>query len=94
MIFNFYYIAQQPEIYDRLDQAVLLRQEQLLKAQSAPHEGGSRYFYIDEIFNVQFSIEDGLYFIATLLHLYSFPRKYMAKVNLLILLGDSLLTAC
>ncbi|XP_007046031.2 PREDICTED: cell division cycle and apoptosis regulator protein 1 [Theobroma cacao] len=32
----------QPEIYDRLDQAVLLRQEQLLKAQSAPHEGGSR----------------------------------------------------
>ncbi|KAK8534602.1 hypothetical protein V6N13_080942 [Hibiscus sabdariffa] len=32
----------QPDIYDRLDQAVLLRQEQLLKAQSASHDGSSR----------------------------------------------------
>lgn len=34
---------QQPDIYDRLDQAVLLRQEQLLKAQSASHDSSSRY---------------------------------------------------
>ncbi|XVF03307.1 hypothetical protein REPUB_Repub04eG0249900 [Reevesia pubescens] len=32
----------QPEIYDRLDQAVLLRQEQLLKAQPASLDGSSR----------------------------------------------------
>ncbi|XWS23169.1 hypothetical protein CRYUN_Cryun29cG0098000 [Craigia yunnanensis] len=32
----------QPEIYDRLDQAALLRQEQLLKVQSASLDGSSR----------------------------------------------------
>jgi len=47
---HFFLNVQQPEIYDRIDQAALLRQEQLLKAQSlqsASLDGGTRYFSND-----------------------------------------------
>lgn len=59
LIFNIYYLVQQPEIYDRLDQAVLLRQEQLLKAQPASLDSTSRYFYLMKYLmnNFQFPIE-------------------------------------
>ena len=44
-----FFNVQQSEIYDRIDQAALLRQEQLLKAQSlqaASLDGGARYFIL------------------------------------------------
>lgn len=43
----------QPEIYDRVDQASLLRQEQMLKAQSLQStslDGGARYFSLMSVY--------------------------------------------
>lgn len=46
IILHFFLNVQQPEMYDRIDQAALLRQEQLLKTQSlqsASLDGSTRY---------------------------------------------------
>lgn len=51
---HFFLNVQQPEIYDRIDQAALLRQEQLLKAQSlqsASLDGTTRYLANDCAFH-------------------------------------------
>lgn len=49
IILHLSFFSQQAEIYDRIDQATLLRQEQLLKAQSlqaASLDGSTRYFIL------------------------------------------------
>lgn len=54
-----YYVLQQSEIYDRIDQAVLLRQEQLLKTQalqSASLDGSARYRFLIIVLFIYFSI--------------------------------------